>query len=275
MRSPLFFVLFHLKMQSFLSLLQKSCILYLALPSGRDLSWPSRTNALFEQSVSPFPSLPGFHNPLLSSGQVNQSSHSPLSNGIAAVMDGCHWGVIGRKLSSFLSCELVFKTTWFPLAFGIGAWAELVQEPWYKPLQVYVLFSSLSMISRYKCVFSTFSNTVQVMNSLNQVSLWDRLCKSQRAALRPFLWPESPAAHQEYKCRSVTPLVNCRYIGKMWADGVMNSVLSRVLIVRLVVLKREKEPVELKTPVILSQPRNASCHSLTLLLWRANDLSVI
>lgn len=46
----------------------------------------------------------------------------------------------------------------------------------------------------------------------------------------------------------------------------MNSVLSRVLIVRLVVLRREKELVELKTPMILSQPRNASCHSLTLLL---------
>ena len=52
----------------------------------------------------------------------------------------------------------------------------------------------------------------------------------------------------------------------MRADGAMNSVLIRALIVRLVVLKREKELVELKMPAILSQLRNASCHSLTLLL---------
>lgn len=46
----------------------------------------------------------------------------------------------------------------------------------------------------------------------------------------------------------------------------MNLALIRVLIAWLVVLKRGKELVELKMPAILSQPRNAACHGLTLLL---------
>lgn len=71
------------------------------------------------QAVSPLSQAFVFYAPSLSPGQVHQSP-SPLSGGAAALVGGCHRPVAGRELASFLSCELVFLTPQFPLAFGMG-----------------------------------------------------------------------------------------------------------------------------------------------------------
>lgn len=159
------------------------------------------------QAVSPL-SHAVFYAPSLSPGQVHQSP-SPLSGGAAALVGGCHRAPTGRELASFLSCQLVFITPQFPLAFGMG----VSSGPMTEALRA-VLLSSLSDLQVQPCpvYFPHFPVAVQVTNSPSQVSPQGRLCKSQITALSRFWCPKSPAAHQEHKHSSVSPAVHFRYM---------------------------------------------------------------
>lgn len=203
-KSLFVFVTFHLKARRFCH-----CCGILCPVSGllaRDLSPSSRVSA--PSNASPFPNIPVFYAPSLSPGQVHQSP-SALSAGAAALVGGCHRAVTGRELASFLSCELVFITPQFPLAFGMGVSSGLMTEA----LRA-VLLSSLSdlQVPPWPVYFPHFPVTVQVTNNPNPVSPQSWLCKSQITALSHFWCPKSPAAHQEHKHSSVSPAVHCRCV---------------------------------------------------------------